>query len=114
VAVDVVLALGVGLGAGAGAPVVSICPASTETASARLRVMAAHVWRKVFIFFAPERVCKNFASANGASMIGLTVPCKARTDYVRFAFRSLSFHSVEKRFYDLTCLTTARTRQLRS
>ena len=62
VAVDVVLALGVGLGAGAGAPVVSICPASTETASARLRVIAAHVWRKVFIFFAPRRVCKIFAS----------------------------------------------------
>ena len=34
-------------------------------------------------------------------MIGLRVPCKARTDYVRFAFRSLSFHSVEQRFMTL-------------
>jgi hypothetical protein len=109
VVVDVVLALGVGLG-GAGAPVVSMCPANTETASARLRIAATHIWRKVFIFFAPKRVCKIFASANETSMIGLKVPCKARTDYVRFAFRSLSFHSVAK-LYDLTCLTTARTRQ---
>ena len=48
VAVDVVLALGVGLGAGAGAPVVSMCPARTETASVRLRIVTAHVCRKVF------------------------------------------------------------------
>jgi hypothetical protein len=91
--VDVVLALG---GGGAGAPVVSICPANTETASVRLRTAATHVWRKVFIFVAPKRVCKIFASANQTSMIGLRVPCKARTDYVRFAFRSHSLHCSRK------------------
>ena len=35
-------------GAGAGAPVVSMCPASAETASVRLRIVAANVRRKVF------------------------------------------------------------------
>ena len=56
--VDDVLALGGG-GAGAGAPVVSICPASAETASARLRIAAAHVLRKVFIFVAPKKFAKS-------------------------------------------------------
>ena len=94
-AVVVVLALGVGLGAGA--PVVSICPASTETASARLSVMVAHVWRKVFIFFAPERVCKIFASANQTSMIGLRLPCKARRttlDCVSLSFLACNLKTV--------------------
>src|SRR5690349_19204424 len=83
--VAVVLALGVGSGAGAGAPVVSMCPANTETASARLRIVAAHVRSKGFIFVAPEKLAKTLQSSNEASMIGLTVPCQARTDYVRFA-----------------------------
>ena len=40
----------VGGGVGAGAPVVSVCPAITETASVRLRTVAALIWRKVFTF----------------------------------------------------------------
>jgi hypothetical protein len=36
-------------GGGDTTPVESICPAKTETASAKLRTVAAHVWRKVFI-----------------------------------------------------------------
>lgn len=35
-------------GAGAAAPVVSMCPAITETASVKLRIVAAQSWRKVF------------------------------------------------------------------
>ena len=63
VVVDVVLALGVGVGsvAGAGEPVVSMCPASTETASVRLRIVTAHICRKVFTFEPPkslQKVCK--------------------------------------------------------
>lgn len=91
----------------------SMCPASTETASARLRIVAAHVRSKGFIFVAPGEFAKTLQRANEASMIGLTVPCKARTDYVRL--RSLSFLAFSlKRLYDLTCLTTARTRQSQS
>jgi hypothetical protein len=83
VAVDVVLVLG-GSGAGAGAPVVSICPASAVTASVRLRIVATHIRRKGFIFVAPREFAKSL-QRNPISMIGLTKPCKARTDYVRFA-----------------------------
>ena len=43
---DVVL---VGVGVGAGAPGESICPAKAETASAKLRIATAQVWRRVFI-----------------------------------------------------------------
>ena len=46
----VVELVGVGVGAGAGAPIVSICPAITETASVRLRTVMALSWRKVFTF----------------------------------------------------------------
>ena len=72
------LGAGVGSGAGAGAPVVSMCPADAEIASVRLRMIAAHVFRKVFISLLLES-CKNFASTNQTSMIGLVRPCKART-----------------------------------
>jgi hypothetical protein len=44
----VVVRLGGG-GGGAGAPGESICPADAETASAKLRIATAHVWRSVFI-----------------------------------------------------------------
>ena len=46
--VVVVLVLVSGVGAGAGAPGVSMCPASTDIASVRLRIDAAHICRKVF------------------------------------------------------------------
>lgn len=44
-----------GVGAGAEAPGVSIwpvtlCASITETASVRLRIIAAQIWRKVFTF----------------------------------------------------------------
>lgn len=37
-----------GVDAGAGAPGVSMCPASAEIASVKLRIDAAHIRRKVF------------------------------------------------------------------
>jgi hypothetical protein len=40
----------VGGGGGATTPVVSTCPAITETASVRLRTVRAVIWRKVFTF----------------------------------------------------------------
>jgi hypothetical protein len=46
--VVVVLVPVCGVGAGAGAPGVSICPASTETASVKQRIDAAQIRRKVF------------------------------------------------------------------
>lgn len=36
-------------GGGATMPGESICPANVETASAKLRIVNAHVWRRVFI-----------------------------------------------------------------
>ena len=59
-----------GGGAGAGAPVVSMCPASTGTASVRLRIVATHVWRKVFIFVAPRELqefCNDKLGKHGQS-----------------------------------------------
>jgi hypothetical protein len=56
VAADVVLLLGGG--AGADTPVVSMCPASAETASVSLRIVATHIRRKGFNFVAPPRVAK--------------------------------------------------------
>ena len=53
---DVVL----GGGTGAGAPGESICPAKAETASAKLRIVTAHVWRRVFIVASHSDV-KKFA-----------------------------------------------------
>lgn len=38
-----------GGGTGAGAPGESICPAKTETASVKLSIATAQVWRRVFI-----------------------------------------------------------------
>jgi len=46
---DVEFSVLVGVAAGAGAPGESICPAKAETASAKLRIATAHVWRRVFI-----------------------------------------------------------------
>jgi hypothetical protein len=37
-----------GVGAGAGAPGVSMCPANTEPASVRLRIVTAHICRRCF------------------------------------------------------------------
>ena len=51
----------VGGGAGAGAPIVSICPAITETTSVRLRAVTALSWRKVFTFSCLLETRKNFA-----------------------------------------------------
>ena len=63
--VDVALVLDVPVGAGtAGAgDGVSICPANTETASVRLRIVAAHI-RKDFTFTGLLVSCKNFARPN--------------------------------------------------
>jgi len=47
---------------GAATPVVSICPASTETASMRLSSVATQNWRKVFIFVAPSEFAKTLQS----------------------------------------------------
>ena len=44
-----------GAGGGAGAPGVSMCPAKTEPASVRLRIIAALSRRRVFITVPPER-----------------------------------------------------------
>ena len=41
-------------------------------------------------------------------MIGLAIPCKGRTDYVRFAFRSHPFNQSKSSLYGLTALTLAR------
>lgn len=51
----------VGVGAGAGAPGLSTCPASTEIASVRLRIVAALIWRKVFTLLCLLENCKDFA-----------------------------------------------------
>lgn len=47
-----------GGGGGATAPLLSICPASTQTENVRLRTMAAVNWRKGFTFEPPKRVAK--------------------------------------------------------
>ena len=107
----------VGGGAGAGAPIVSICPAITETASVRLRTVTALSWRKVFTFSCLLETRKNFAVLSETSLIGLAKPCKGRTCYVKFAlaFSSLSLQSGKKQIvYVLTGLTTAHTRKLKS
>jgi hypothetical protein len=48
----------VGGGGGATTPLTSICPASTQTESIRLRIVAALNRRKVFTFEPPKRVAK--------------------------------------------------------
>jgi hypothetical protein len=48
--VEVATGIGTGAGTGAGAPGVSMWPASTETASVKLSIVAAAIWRKVFMF----------------------------------------------------------------
>jgi len=49
VVVSVCICVGVGVGVGATTPGQSISPASTDTVSANVRMIAAHVWRKVFM-----------------------------------------------------------------
>ena len=49
-----------GVGAETGAPGESICPAKAETASAKLRIATAQVWRRVFIVASHSDV-KKFA-----------------------------------------------------
>ena len=84
--------------AGAGAPGLSTCPAGTETASVRLRIVTAHICRKDFTLCASLESCKNFAISIEASMGGLAIPCKGWKDYVRFAlgFALFSFHQSKK------------------
>ena len=48
-----VVMLVVGGGGGDTTPIESICPAKAETASAKLRTVTAHVWRRVFIKLPP-------------------------------------------------------------
>ncbi len=70
--VTVVLMLGAGAGGavaasggvGVGAAGVSMCPASTEPASVRLRIVAAHICRKGFTLEASQESCKIFATPN--------------------------------------------------
>lgn len=66
IAVVVMLANGVAVSLGGGggdvAPGHSICPAKTEIARVRLRIVTAHTWRKVFMFDASHKRYKNFAS----------------------------------------------------
>ena len=50
-----------GGGGGATTPGLSICPASTQTESVRLRIVAVLTWRKVFNLVASS-VLQNFAS----------------------------------------------------
>ena len=50
-----------------GLPTLSISPADTATASVRLRIVAAHTWRKDFIWlllhFEIQKFCKNTRTA---------------------------------------------------
>jgi hypothetical protein len=46
-----------GGGGGATTPPEPICPATAETASNKLRAVAAHVWRKVFMCSSIQNFC---------------------------------------------------------
>lgn len=48
-----------GGGGGSATPGECICPASADAASTKLRVIAAHIWRSVFIWL-PPRVMQDF------------------------------------------------------
>lgn len=78
----------VGINAGAGAPGLSTCPATTEIATVRLRIVTAHVCRKVFTYEPPrelQKICNFDPDKHDRS--GNTL--QGQTDYVRFALGSL-------------------------
>ena len=69
-----------------GLPGLSISPADTDTASVRLRIVAAHIWRKVLIFsVAPEVGIQKFCKHTRA---GSNLLARVSGTGVRFA-RSL-------------------------
>lgn len=70
-----------GRGPGPGAPGVSTCPANAETASVRLRVMAALTRRKVFTFGGLLREMQDFF----INLDEREFSCKSAGDLVRFA-----------------------------
>lgn|SRR5215213_878070 len=77
-------------GAGAGAPGVSMCPANTEMASARLRIVAALIWRRVFTLVPPREMKKFFINLDEPNF-----SCKSGGDFVRFARSSFPLHSIK-------------------
>ena len=70
-----------GRGRGAGAPGVSRCPPNAQTASARLRAVAALIRRKVFTFRWPPRKIKKFF----INLDEREFSCKSARHIVRFA-----------------------------
>jgi len=49
-------------------PGLSISPADTDTASVRLRIVTAHIWRKVLILVAPKHEIQKFCKHTRAAM----------------------------------------------
>jgi hypothetical protein len=49
-------------------PGLSISPADTDTASVRLRIVTAHIWRKVVILVAPKHEIQKFCMHTRAAM----------------------------------------------
>ena len=78
-------------GVGAAAPVVSMCPANAETASVRLRIVAAHIRRKVFTLGCLLREMKKFF----IKLVECNFSCKSWVDCVRFAGSSFLAFSVK-------------------
>ena len=75
-----------GRGRGAGAPGVSRCPPNAQTASARLRAVAALIRHRVFTFRWPPTKIKNFF----INLDEREFSCKSASDLVRFAGGSFS------------------------
>lgn len=83
-------------------------PANAETASVKLRTVAAHTWRKVFIFVAPRVSYKNLA-ANKKFVITLEQRgscCKSDSEKVRFARGSLLFLAYVKTVLTMTLIAS--------
>ena len=70
-----------GRGRGPGAPGVSSCPPNVQTASTRLRAVAALIRRRVFTFRWPPKEIKKFF----INLDEREFSCKSARDLVRFA-----------------------------
>ena len=85
VVVDVFVSPGGG-GGGGTYPGEWICPANAETASTKLRVVAAHVWRNVFIgslLVSMQKFCMRCKFC--IKLVEYNFSCKSVKDCVRFA-----------------------------